>query len=77
MLYIYSMIVTSSLAQSYATLVTALAARGADNLSLSFIQQALVNEKLKLSEDSKCILTNDQYILWWTNWTFLTRLSAT
>ena len=37
-----------SLPRSYYTIVTALEARGADNLSLSFVQQAPINEELKL-----------------------------
>ena len=49
-----------SLPHSYSTIVSALEAQGADNLSLSFVQQALVNEELKLSGDSVCTLTNDQ-----------------
>ena len=40
--------------------MTALEARGADNLSLSFVQQTLVNEELKLSGDSMGTSTNDQ-----------------
>ena len=45
-----------SLPHSYSTIVSALEAQGADNLSLSFVQQALVNEELKLSGDSVCTL---------------------
>ena len=36
-----------SLPKSYFTIVTVLEARGADNLTLSFMQQALRNEELK------------------------------
>ena len=41
----------NSLPKRYSTLVTALEARG-DNLSLSYVQQALIHEEQKVRESS-------------------------
>ena len=40
--------------------VTALEAQGVENLSLNFVQEALVNKELKLNGDSMCTSNNRQ-----------------